>query len=380
MSTGPDGCDLVFLPLMTPPKHGGDLLWAKQCYPKVADWLDLSAALNPAPWPVPRIPQHCFQQLPDDYEPQVQAASEYYGVSANTQVALWPVNGSQQGIELLPHLFRKSTGQRSAIRVAVPEEGYQEHAWCWQKSGYQVYSYRATSADGLRACASQCDVLVVVNPNNPTGQLFDSKTLLSCHRELEAKGGWLVVDEAFMDAYPEDVQQGLSVSGYASDTLIVLRSIGKFFGLAGIRSGFVLSGTRVIDGLKFLTGPWPVSGVTSWLTTQMLADRAWCRAARVALNRQSDDLCMMLRDRVVDIPVGHSPWHDPEPDICQANLFVSFILPGGAEASAALQQHLAANGIWIRRYCQSGRVRIGIPGSKVLLERLEDAFQSWLNG
>ncbi len=109
------------LPPLTPPVHGGDLKRAKAVYPHVEDWLDLSAGLNPDPWPVPEIPQSCFSQLPDGYESLLAAASDYYG-----HLYLWPVNGSQQGIELLPQLICRRFGsageglEPSRKKVAVP--------------------------------------------------------------------------------------------------------------------------------------------------------------------------------------------------------------------------------------------------------------------
>ncbi|MBS7676289.1 aminotransferase class I/II-fold pyridoxal phosphate-dependent enzyme, partial [Vibrio cholerae] len=80
------------------------------------------------------------------------------------------------------------------------------------------------------------DVLVVVNPNNPTGLSLSPQRLLDWHSRLAQRGGWLVVDEAFIDVTPD-----LSLASHADQVgLIVLRSFGKFFGLAGVRLGFVL--------------------------------------------------------------------------------------------------------------------------------------------
>ncbi|WP_086480523.1 threonine-phosphate decarboxylase [Oceanospirillum sanctuarii] len=357
------------LPLLTTPVHGGDLQRAKAAYPHVEDWLDLSAGLNPDPWPIPEIPQSCFSQLPDGYESLLDAASDYYGHSH-----LWPVNGSQQGIELLPQLISRrfeATGQGfepSRKKVAVPEEGYQEHAWCWQKAGFDVYRYRAEAPAELISCAEACDVLVVINPNNPTGQIFSREELLACHQVLAEKAGCLILDEAFMDAYELDSQ---SLADSASDSLIVLRSIGKFFGLAGIRSGFVLAGESTIVQLKIMTGPWPVSGVTAWLTEQMLQDKEWQLLAREKLARQSTALRSLLEDVFFGAANAGT---STRLRLCYTPLFASLVLAGGEDAARKLQQRLAAQGVWIRVFSNTGRIRLGLPKDEWEIERLEAAF------
>lgn len=355
------------LPPLTPPVHGGDLKRAKAVYPHVENWLDLSAGLNPDPWPIPEIPQSCFSQLPDGYESLLATASDYYG-----HPYLWPVNGSQQGIELLPQLISRRFGsagqglEPSRKKVAVPEEGYQEHAWCWQKAGFDVYRYQAETSDELLACAEACDVLVVINPNNPTGQFFAREALLACHQVLAEKAGCLILDEAFMDAYDGDSQ---SLADSASDSLIVLRSIGKFFGLAGIRSGFVLAGESTVGQLQIMTGPWPVSGVTAWLTEQMLQDRQWQEQARNKLTRKSAALRTLLAgifQGAKSSPVRQTP------------LFVSLVLSDGEEVAKRLQQQLAAQGIWIRVFNNTGRIRFGLPKDERELEKLKAALAAFI--
>lgn len=360
------------LPPLTPPVHGGDLKRAKAAYPHVEDWLDLSAGLNPDPWPIPEIPQSCFSQLPDGYESLLGAASDYYGHSH-----LWPVNGSQQGIELLPQLISHRFGftgqglEPGRKKVAVPEEGYQEHAWCWQKAGFDVYRYRAETPDELLACAEACDVLVVINPNNPTGQIFSRETLLACHQVLADKAGCLILDEAFMDACDGAPQ---SLADSASDSLIVLRSIGKFFGLAGIRSGFVLAGGSTIEQLKIMTGPWPVSGVTAWLTEQLLQDWQWQVQALGKLSRQSNALRNLLEDAFLG---AENTGAGTSIRLCRTPLFASLVL-AGEDAASKLQQQLAAQGIWIRVFNNTGRIRFGLPKDERELEKLKAALAAFI--
>src|SRR5205823_9077519 len=123
---------------------------------------------------------------------------------------------------------------RTPYRVGVTTPGYAEHARAWRRAGHEV---AAVPVAGLAEAARQMDVLVVINPNNPTGDRFPPDTLLDWHACLAARDGWLVVDEAFIDPTPAD-----SLAPYSTRPgLFVLRSLGKFFGLAGARVGFVLA-------------------------------------------------------------------------------------------------------------------------------------------
>src|SRR5690606_32701627 len=112
------------------------------------------------------------------------------------------------------------------------------------------------------------DVLLVVNPNNPSGRLIERERLLDWHARLAERGGWLLVDEAFMDCTPE---HSLAVDSQKPG-LIVLRSFGKFFGLAGLRLGFALAEPALLERLAEQLGPWAVSGPARAVATALLAD------------------------------------------------------------------------------------------------------------
>src|SRR5699024_8430797 len=149
-----------------PPVHGGDLHRAAERYgrplsitrPEQA-WLDLSAALNPRPYPLPTASSAANWRLPGDLEPLLQAARDYYGAA---QAVALP--GSQAAIQWLPVL-------RPRGRVAVPGIGYREHWFRWQWAGHAVVTYHpgdTTAIDALLSADGDAavDVLVVINPNN----------------------------------------------------------------------------------------------------------------------------------------------------------------------------------------------------------------------
>ena len=226
-------------------EHGGRVRAAAQRYGIPLNlWLDLSTGINPDGWPVPVIPAEIWQQLPQDDDGLLEAARGFYGTSQLLAVA-----GSQAAIQALP-------GLRAPCRVALLAVSYAEHAYAWQQHGHQVC--RMTEAEILQTDAQ---VVVIVNPNNPTAHRFSVAELLELHERLAKSGGWLVVDEAFMDATPEhSLAQFCPRQG-----LIVLRSPGKFFGLAGARVGFVLAENTVLDELAERLGPWPIAAPSRYV-------------------------------------------------------------------------------------------------------------------
>jgi len=259
-------------------KHGGRILAAAEKYgiPE-KDWLDLSTGLNPNGWPVADVPAHIWQSLPEDNDGLQTIACEYYGCDA-----CLPVAGSQAAIQTLPAL-------RSFSKVGIISPTYAEHEYNWKQAGHDVVQL---SIDDIELHIEQLDVLVVINPNNPTGKIIPVKQLLNWHQLLSAKGGWLIVDEAFMDVTPENSL----VSSGIKPGLIILRSMGKFFGIAGIRCGFVITDKELLQRLVRKLGPWSLTGPTRYIAKQALADKTWHIKTRESLNKSAARLHQVLSD------------------------------------------------------------------------------------
>ncbi|NHQ86121.1 threonine-phosphate decarboxylase [Iodobacter sp. HSC-16F04] len=249
------------------PQHGGDLQRAMAAFGgDLADWIDCSSGIAPWAYPLPAVPDHIWQRLPDQDHALLVAAQKYYGCEH-----LLPLAGSQIGIALLPKL-------RPACRVAIISPTYAEHHWQWQQAGHEVIAISSEQVDEYLE-SSSIDVLIVVNPNNPSGQQHSAATLLAWHQKLTAPGGWLLVDEAFADCAPAK-----SLLPHAGKTgLIILRSIGKFFGLAGIRLGFIACEKRLLEEIKQALGPWHISGPALWAGQIALNDTAWQAAQQQRL-------------------------------------------------------------------------------------------------
>lgn len=320
-------------------EHGGKLRQAAARYGlPVEDWLDLSTGINPNGWPVPEIPSACWARLPEDDDGLEQATRSYYGAEH-----LLPVAGSQAAIQTLPRL-------RLPSRVAVLDPGYAEHAYAWRNAGHEVAAVAAERLDEVVQCS---DVMLLIHPNNPTGARFSVEQLLDWHARLAACGGWLVVDEAFMDVTPEH-----SLCAYsARPGLIVLRSLGKFFGLAGARVGFVCAQASLLAQLHGILGPWIVSAPARWVATSALTDSTWQDAARQRLGADGARLQALLAQYGLN-PAGGCA------------LFQWVRTPGAQD----LHETLARQGILTRLFIETSSLRFGLPGDEIAWARLDAAL------
>ena len=320
-------------------EHGGRLRQAASQYGiALSDWLDLSTGINPNGWPVPAIPAECWQRLPEDDDGLLPAAREYY-----QNESLLAVAGSQAAIQTLPLLRLKS-------RVGVLHPAYAEHAAGWRKTGHQII---VVDAEQIDARLDELDVLILINPNNPTGKLWRKQQLLAWHERLAGRGGWLLVDEAFMDGMPEYSLSPLPVR----PGLIVLRSIGKFFGLAGIRCGFVIAESDLLRRLAEQLGPWPISHPGRYVATLALADRQWQQATALSLANQGERLRKLLSD---------SGW----PPTGGCHLFQWLEI----ENAAILHDQLARQGILTRLFQDPASLRFGLPIGEPAWQRLTQAL------
>jgi cobalamin biosynthetic protein CobC len=321
--------------------HGGGLIAAQRRHPGAPlPWLDLSTGINPTPYAPPPFPPGTLTRLP---EPEELAALEAvaaraYGVGDPACVAAAP--GTQALIHLLPRLLPPQS-------VAVLSPTYAEHAAAWSLSGHTVTEVQ-TLAEAQHAA-----VVVVVRPNNPDGQILPAATLLALADALAARGGMLVVDEAFADLEGCTLAPCLPRPG-----LLLLRSFGKTYGLAGVRLGFALTHPPLAQTLRDALGPWAVSGPAIHAGLHALADTGWrdAAAARLATDAaRLDDALHRAGGRVVG----------------GTKLFRLVIHPD----AAGLADHLASAGILVRQFGpRPGLLRFGLPGAEADWARLTTAL------
>jgi cobalamin biosynthesis protein CobC len=323
-------------------EHGGNLREAAARFGRpMEDWLDLSTGINPLPYPAPALAANAWHRLPEVDPALAQAAQAYYGAPR-----MLPVAGTQAAILALPRL-------RARTRVIVAAPSYAEHAHGWTQAGHAV---REVPYEQLDANIEEGDVAVVCNPNNPTGATVAPDTLLDWAGRLAARGGWLVVDEAFGDTTPQ-----ASVARHSDRPgLIVLRSVGKFFGLAGLRLGFVAAEEKLLVQLADVIGPWSVSGPAQEIGRAALRDRDWQHETATQLLQSGARLHQLLKANGIDASgtALFQWWPEPRPE--------------------AFHEAMAQHGIWVRLFRDKARgIRLGLPPDEAAWQRLQQAIEGW---
>ena len=318
--------------------HGGDLGAAIARHGGApSDWLDLSTGINRLPYAAAPFAPGALRDLPGAAEIAAcaGAARRAYGAPAGTPCL--PLAGAQAAIQLVPRL-------RPPGRAAVLSPTYNEHAAAFAAAGWTV-----AEVSGPEALAGY-DAVTIVNPNNPDGRAWAPEAIAA----LAARNGLVVVDESFADAAPEtSVCPLLRTPG-----LLVLRSFGKFFGLAGLRLGFALGAEAEIAALSEAAGPWPVSGPALAAGRAALADDAWIRATRARL---------AFHARRLDALAASAGWRL----VGGTGLFRLYETPDAAAARDAL----ARDRIWSRSFPYSHRwLRLGLPGPEAEWQRLAAAL------
>lgn len=305
------------------------------------NWLDLSTGISPVAYPfVPPSP-NSWRRLPRRAEEQtaLAAAGDYFGKGAQGDICFGP--GSQALLQLLPELLPIGS-------VAVLGPTYCEHAFRWARAGHEV-----TEVAGLSVLPADCRYAVVVNPNSPTGTVHAPRDLLILAGKLASRNGFLIVDEAFCDVRPD-----LSLVGESGQPgLLILRSFGKFFGLAGLRLGFLVGPSEIIDAAREKIGPWPVNGPALTIAAQAYGDAPWIEDHRRDMAEQAVRLRGLLS--------GYGEI------IGGTDLFVLL----HSDQADALFARLNEAQIYVRKFPENKSwLRFGLPGDAVSWRRLITAL------
>ena len=318
-------------------EHGGDLDRAISHYGGARhEWIDLSTGINPHAYPLSDIDKRHWTDLPDanTVNNLISAAQDAY----HTKASILPMAGAQQAINAYPSIRR-----RGKARILGPT--YNEHNLQLSAKGWDVS--QNSRLDELAGA----DLAVIVNPNNPDGQSFTPDKLAA----LAQKTGLLIIDESFVDVHPE-----LSLCPHiteAHDNILVLRSFGKFYGLAGMRLGFAIGTNHLLEPLKAHQGSWAVSGPALAIGAAALRDKNWAQEMRARLAKDAERLDSLAIQAGWDLKGGCS----------------LFRLYDVGDATT-WQDRLATRHIWSRRFSYATRwLRLGLPSDEGW-ERLSDAL------
>lgn len=371
-------------------RHGGDIDGvARQYGIAPEDWLDLSTGINPQPYPLPDLPTAAWHRLPGRQAEAelLGAARAYYDLPRGADLRAVP--GTQSVLQLLPQML--PSGQ-----VDILSPTYGEHAHCWSRTDHDhpesrcpeitpdgegphmvhptrphgTPRYAASSPEkrsqqerqvreiqSITEIDTKSKIAIIVNPNNPDGKRYNVMEQLALARTLRKRGGYLILDEAFADEDPS-----LSCARHLpGDGMIILRSFGKFFGLAGLRLGFVLAPPPICAALGHNLGPWAVNGPALQVGRTALEDTPWQQQTRTRLATDAVRLRRLLAGFDLEIIGG-------------TGLFCLIRSP----AAPALYEHLCRDGILCRFFDdRPDDLRFGMPGPDTDWQRLEKSLLAW---
>lgn len=295
--------------------HGGGLdAAAAQFGGPRSDWIDLSTGINPLPYPIGEIPAHAWNGLPDQSAQSrlIRAARAFWNIPAGAAILAAP--GASSLIARIPAL-------QAPGAVHIPSPTYNEHAAAFQTAGWSLQDRHARNR-------------VLVQPNNPDGRLWTTQDLAP---------GLTVIDESFCDVTPDNSL----IAEAAKPGRIVLKSFGKFWGLAGLRLGFAIAEPRLIQQLSDMLGPWPVSGPALTVGARALEDSNWAATSRLRLSEDAARLDKLLFAKGAQLAGGTS-------------LFRLYQVDNASQ----WQHRLADHQIWTRIFPYSANfLRLGLPAA-----------------
>lgn len=322
--------------------HGGAIDQMRTAFPNAPEpWIDLSTGINPWPYPHIDLSPASLADLPTKamYDACREAMGSALGAAPET-LLLSP--GSELLIRLLPDIIRPR-------RIAVLSPTYGDHVAAWKTAGAEVIQ----TQDPL-SYSGRVDAIVLCHPNNPDGRLFDLGALETARQTLAARGGWLIIDEAYADLIPS---LSFAPKGGA-DGLIILRSFGKFFGLAGVRLGAMLAPNTVRKAMAERLGIWPVSGAALEIGARGYADTDWQTQTRKRLSVTARELDVALKAAGLNLVGGTDLFRLVE-----------------TNDAHAVFRYLANAGLYVRRFNWSEtHLRIGLPATPAAPTRLLNAL------
>lgn len=320
-------------------EHGGRIDSAQALYPHAPrPWLDLSTGINPRAWepPADLAVDLCSLPSPAALATLEAVAARHFGTDPARVVAL---PGTEIGLRLLGALGLPAPARHVGPSYATHEA---------------VFPARI-SIDSLTDEATHGGTILLANPNNPDGRLVSPDALRPMINGLREHAGWLVVDEAFADTLPN---AGLASKLSAEDPVILFRSFGKFFGLAGVRLGFMIAPPGIVARVRDRLGSWPISATALAIGTAAYADRAWIETTRTQLVTRTAALdAVLLRHGLT--ANGACP------------LFRLIV----TDDAKSLFERLSMAGILTRPFTYDPRwLRLGVPADAAALVRLDAAL------
>jgi threonine-phosphate decarboxylase len=304
--------------------------------------IDFSVPINPLGIPtkaLQTIRQHLglINIYPDpDHEGLVETLSNYVEVESNNIIVS---NGSTELIYLFAEVFVES-----GCDAVIPIPTFGEYKVATMRVGGKPLFLRCNPAKNFRlnfdelekAISKKTRIIFFCNPNSPTGILYEKDDVLRIVRLAAERNVLVFLDEDYIDFVDDDKRYSMAEYVTRYDNLFVLRSLTKFFALAGLRIGFGIASPDIVRALKRAKMPWSVNSLAMFAATEAVKDDDFIRRSRLLMSRSKRHMQKMLEE---------IPWLALYPS--ETNFFLVEITKGHL-TSTQLTDQLSRKGLLIR--------------------------------
>ena len=317
-------------------QHGGNVWLAEETYGVQQEQiLDFSANINPlgpSPKAITAL-QRSVDQIRHYPEPQARALrGELAKVTGVPEELLILGNGAAELIYALGRVLKPK-------RVLLPTPTFSEYAEGFTEVvpvflPLNPVNDFALLAEAIEPVVQRGDLLIICNPNNPTGQLVDQQQLRALLDKVGQLGANLLIDEAFMDFV--EPEQSLLKEIQHHPHLLILRSLTKFFAIPGLRLGYLAASTKVVESLHKVLPPWRVNHLAQVAGVASLQDQTYIQQTLELVDQQR----AMLFSALAGIP-GLRP-------LAPAANFILVDCHASGITAREIQNYLGPRGILIR--------------------------------
>jgi len=328
---------------LSPCIHGGDVWKISEKFRiPLNQVIDFSVPINPlgaSKKVLQSIRQHLnlIKNYPDpNHEWLIETLSNYVGVESNNVIV---GNGSTELIYLFTEVFVESGHE-----AVIPIPTFGEYKVATMRVGGKPLFLRCDPAKNFRldfeklekAISKKTRIIFFCNPNSPTGILYEKDDILRVVRLAAEKNVLVFLDEDYVD-FVDDAKR-YSMAEYVTryDNLFILRSLTKFFALAGLRIGFGIASPDVVRALRRAKMPWSVNSLAMFAATEAVKDDDFIKRSRLLISRSKRHMQKMLEE---------IPWLRVYPS--EANFFLVEITEGHL-TSTQLKDQLSRKGLLIR--------------------------------
>jgi threonine-phosphate decarboxylase len=282
---------------LTPYVHGGNVWEFSETYDiPVDEIIDFSISTNPFGAPETALESirghlNLVKHYPDpDPEWLLEALAECAGVKSKNVIL---GNGSTELIYLFNEVFLED-----GYEAVIPVPSFSEYKAAIERFGGNMTFLRCDASKGFQlnvkelenSISNKTRIIFLCNPNSPTGVLYKKEDLLRIIKVAEENNVLVFLDEDYIDFVDDNKRYSLAEYVNQYNNLFVLRSLTKFFGLAGLRIGYGIGSPELVNALKNVQMPWSINSSAMFATEAAINDNEFIKKSRILVSESRKEM------------------------------------------------------------------------------------------